>query len=169
MRDKRDKSSGVIISELPCARAIVRTSDGKQHLLLSEEKQSLQLVFDAEVNLHKDAFFEIKASGPGILTQQVEAISCLDFLLKRGRFNTSCCMMPARFRMTPEILYALDLADYGLSQREIAIRIFGEEAVKDGWDDISHHVQSRTYRLLKKGRNLINKGHRVFFNRSRKS
>jgi hypothetical protein len=39
--------------------------------------------------------------------------------------------------MTPEILYALDLAKYGLSQREIAIRIFGEEAVKDGWDDIS--------------------------------
>ncbi len=77
-------------------------------------------------------------------------------------------MMPARFRMTPEILYALDLAGHGLSQREIAIRIFGEEAVKDGWDNISHHVQSRTYRLLKKGRNLINKGHRVFFNRSRK-
>lgn len=168
MRDKRDKSSGVIISELPCARAIVQTSDGRKHLLLSEEKHTLQLVFDAEIDLHEDAYFEIKASAPGILAQQIEALSCLDSLLKRGRFNSSYCMMPARFRMTPEILYALDLAKYGLSQREIAIRIFGEEAVKDGWDDISHHVQSRTYRLLKKGRNLINKGHRVFFNRSQK-
>lgn len=146
----------------------MRTSDGKQHLLLSEDKQSLQLVFDGQVDLHEDAYFEIRASAPGILTQQIEAISCLDSLLKRGRFNSSYCMIPARFRMTPEILYALDLAGYGLSQREIAIRIFGEEAVKNGWDDISHHVQSRTYRLLKKGRNLINKGHRVFFNRSRK-
>lgn len=146
----------------------MRTSDGKQHLLLSEEKHTLQLVFDAEIDLHENAYFEISASAPGILPQQIEAISCLYFLLKRGRFNPSYCMMPARFRMTPEILYALDLAGHGLSQREIAIRIFGEEAVKNGWDDISHHVQSRTYRLLKKGRNLINKGHRVFFNRSRK-
>ena len=146
----------------------MRTNDGKQHLLLSEDRQSLQLVFDAKVDLHEDAYFEITASAPGILTQQIDALSCLDFLLKKGRFDSSYCMMPARFRMTPEILYALDLAGYGLSQREIAIRIFGEEAVKDGWDDISHHVQSRTYRLLKKGRNLINKGHRVFFNRSRK-
>jgi len=147
----------------------VQTSDGRKHLLLSEERHALQLVFEGQVDLHKDAYFEIRASAPGILTPQIEAISSLDFLLKRGRFNSSCCMMPARFRMTPEILYALDLAGHGLSQREIAIRIFGEEAVEDGWDDISHHVQSRTYRLLKKGRNLINKGHRIFFNRSRKS
>jgi hypothetical protein len=168
LRDKRDKSSGALLSELPCERTIVQTSDGRKHLLLSEEKHALQLVFDSEVDLHEDAYFEIRASAPGILTQQIEAISCLDFLLKRGQFKPSYSMMPARFRMTPEILYALDLARYGLSQREIAIRIFGEEAVKGGWDDISHHVQSRTYRLLKKGRNLINKGHRIFFNRSRK-
>ncbi len=147
---------------------MVRSSDGKQHLLLSKEKQSLQLVFDVEVDLHEDVYFEIRASAPGILTQQIDAISCLDSLLKQGRFKPSYCMVPARFHLTPDILYALDLARFGLSQREIAIRIFGEEAVRDGWDNISHHVQSRTYRLLKKGRNFVTKGHRVFFNRSRK-
>lgn len=146
----------------------MRTSDGKQHLLLSSVNRSLQLVFDRGVDLQNKIYFEITACGPGILTQQIEAIACLDMLLKQGRFMQACCVMPARFRMTPELLFALDLAKFGLSQREIALRIFGEDAVKDGWDDISHYVQSRTYRLLKKGRNLINKGHRGFFNRSRK-
>ncbi len=147
---------------------MVRTNDGKQHLLLSHRTCSLQLVFDANVNLERRIHFEVYTSGPGILAAQTKAISNLHSLLNRGSFQQSYCVTPARFRMAPQLLYALDLAQLGLSQREIAIRIFGEEAVMEGWDDISHYVQSRTYRLLKKGQALINKGHRAFLNGSQK-
>lgn len=162
-RDKRDKSSGAVFSNLSCEHAIVHTHDGEQHLLLSYEKWSLQLAFDPDVDLHGNVYFEIGASGPGILKQQIAAISCLDRLLKGGRFPPSYCAMPAQFHMTPELLYALDLARCGLSQKEIARRIFGGDAVLTGWDGVSDHVRAKTRRLITKARRLIKHGCLAFF------
>ena len=71
--------------------------------------------------------------------------------------------MPARFRVTPDLLYALDLSKHGLSQRDIATHLFGEDTVNMGWDNLTHYVQSRTSRLLKKGQKLLEKCHYAFF------
>lgn len=162
-RDKRDQSSVTILNELPFKKTIVRTSDGQNHLLLSGQKRSLQLVFDQEIDPENTFYFEISASGPGILHIQTQAILCLDSILKRGHFLSSYCAMPARFRVTPELLYALDLDDLGFSQREIAIRIFGENTVNEGWNNVTDFVRSRTSRMLKKGRSLLEKSHLAFF------
>ncbi len=142
----------------------MRTSDGQTHVLISGQKRSLQLAFDQEIEPEKAFYFEVSASGPGILHLQIQAITCLNSILKRGCFLKSYCTMPARFRVTPELLYALDLANLGLSQREIAIRIFGQDTVNEGWDNVTHYVQSRTSRMLKKGQSLLENCHQAFFN-----
>ncbi|MBO6550958.1 MAG: DUF2285 domain-containing protein [Rhizobiales bacterium] len=132
-------------------------------MLLSGPKRSLQLVFDQEIDPENAFHFEVRASGPGILHRQWQAMSCLDCILKRGHFLRSYGKMPARFRVTPDLLYALDLSNHGLSQRDIATRIFGEDTVNMGWDNLTHYIQSRTSRLLKKGQKILKKCHLAFF------
>tara|TARA_R110000772_G_scaffold87094_6_gene181830 strand:- start:1752 stop:2354 length:603 start_codon:yes stop_codon:yes gene_type:complete len=165
-QDQRDQSAGALLSQLPLEWTTVRTSNNEHHVLLSGNKRSLQLVFDREIDPEKPFYFEVNAVAPGILREQSQAIACLDSILKRGEFIQSFGAMPARFRVTPDLLYAVDLLNLGFSQREIAIRVFGEDAVKDGWDNVTHYIQSRTYRMIKKGRNLIERSHRAFFRRS---
>ena len=156
------------MNNLACDRTLIRTNNNQFHLLLSGPNRSLQLVFEKNIDLDEPFYFEIIASGPGIQKQQAEAVLCFDSLLRQGSFSQSNCSMPARFRMHPRLLYALDLAELGLSQREIARRIYGHDAILSGWDGISHHIKSRTYRLIKKGHNLIGESHRIFFDLSRK-
>ncbi len=162
--DKVDNLSGAFLSDIACKRSVVQSSDGKLHLLLSKTNRSLQLTFDRNIDIEQEVYFEIRVRAATTLIQQAAAISCLDSLLTQGSFARSYSKMPAKFRVKPHLLYALDLANLGYSQREIAQRIFGEDAILTGWNGISHHVKSRTYRLLKKGKKLIGKSHKIFLN-----
>ena len=166
--DKIDNLSGAFLSDLTCEKNVVQSSDGKLHLILSNKNRSLQLAFDRNVDIEREMHFEIRVRAATSLIQQAAAISCLDTLLNQGSFAHSYSEMPAKFRITPQLLYALDLAKLGFSQREIAQRIFGEDAVLAGWNGISHHVKSRTHRLLKKGKKLIGKSHKILFKNCKK-
>ncbi len=166
--DKADNSSGALLNDIACKRSLVQSSDGKLHLLLSKTNRSLQLTFDKKIDIEQEVYFEIRVRAAATLIQQAAAISCLDSLLTQGSFARSYSEMPARLRIKPQLLYALDLAKLGFSQREIAQRIFGEDAVLTGWNGISHHIKSRTYRLLKKGKKLIGKSHKVLLNNCKK-
>tara|TARA_R110002072_G_scaffold187996_1_gene344773 strand:+ start:758 stop:1138 length:381 start_codon:yes stop_codon:yes gene_type:complete len=123
----------------------------------------LQIVFDRKFNLNRPFHFEIATSGPGILPQQVKSISCLENLLRHHRFTQACARIPPKSKASPNILYALDLIQSGLSQREIARRVFGEDAILTGWDGVSDHIRTKTRRIIKKGHRLVNAGYSTFF------
>lgn len=166
--DKIDNLSGALLSDIACEKTIVQSCDGKLHLVLSKTNHSLQLSFDRNVDIEQEVYFEIRVRAAASLIQQAAAISCLDTLLNQGSFARSYSKMPAKFRIKPNLLYAIDLAKFGYSQREIAQRLYGKDAVLTGWNGLSHHVKSRTYRLLNKGEKLIGKSHKIFLNNFKK-
>jgi len=78
-------------------------------------------------------------------------------------FVSHCC--GAKFNYRPrrgyaprtlrDALIALDGSLEGASQREIAGRIFGQKQVEDDWGDGVLSLKSRTRRLIRKGRTLM--------------
>ena len=59
-----------------------------------------------------------------------------------------------------QALIALDGSLAGASQREIGAAIFGDDQIKSDWDTGVHAFKSRTRRLIRKGRDLMEKDYR---------
>ena len=59
-----------------------------------------------------------------------------------------------------QALIALDGALAGATQREIGAAIFGEHRIKSDWDEGVHSYKSRTRRLIRKGRGLMENDYR---------
>ena len=155
--------AGLSLHKVACSHELVTLSDGETHLRLSDKDHSLQLVIMGEIDISRPYHFEISISGPTHFTQQVQSINCLDAIIRLQRFNRDCFRPPPKRLANIEMLFAFDLAKEGLSQRQIAIRLYGEEAVIQGWDDVSDHIRSKTRRLLKRGKTLVHRGYKAFF------
>ena len=59
-----------------------------------------------------------------------------------------------------QALLALDGSLAGVTYRQIATTIFGDERVRRDWDAASRFLKERTRRLVAKGRELMNGGYR---------
>ena len=89
--------------------------------------------------------------------RMIEKVRCLEW------FTNHCAgidfeILPRRGyapRKLRDALIALDGSLSGASQREIAAAIFGRESVRHDWAQGVYSYKSRTRRLIKKGRNLM--------------
>lgn len=91
--------------------------------------------------------------------KMVETVRCLDW------FARHCAGID--FEVAPRrgyapnrlrnALIALDGSLAGATQRDIAIAVFGKDVVNEDWENGVHSYKSRTRRLIKKGRKLMEK------------
>lgn len=160
---EKDAAKGFLLSEIACNREIVQLSEGSQHLLLYDKHFSLQLDISGDADISKRFHFEVSALGPALLSYQTQSINCLETLVRLRKFGRKCVRAAPKRIASTETLFAFDLASLGISQRQIALKLFGYQAVMSGWEDVSDHIRSKTRRLIKKGRGLVKRGYAAIF------
>jgi hypothetical protein len=148
-------SDAIDFSRLDAEVTVLKLDTGLQHVSITHGSYAIQLevlegsVLDGPVFLtyHIDGFRTLK---PKFLTlQRLFAFQTF------GRFPVSLFSPDARARRLFLALRALDMAQAGLSHREIAEKLFGEEL----WRSQSDWLRSRVRRVLATARQLSQGGY----------
>ncbi|MFN3225792.1 MAG: DUF2285 domain-containing protein [Hyphomicrobiales bacterium] len=89
-------------------------------------------------------------------------LGCLNKLNADGQFPTRLFPSDARGDRLRFVLRALDGSLAGLSHREIATALFGEERVRTDWSDPGDHLRDQIRRAVRRGHALMNGGYKDF-------
>lgn len=157
-----DSFSGLILPNKDFRFNFVETRNGHSHLLLTNEKVSIQLEFDSKLNPLCPFDFEIITPLSSNLSKQILSITCLESLINRRCFSCDHIISPLKLSSAINVLYAYDLRKLGFLHREVGKKLFGEAAVLDGWDGVSEYIKTKTRRLIYKGQDLIYEAERGF-------
>jgi len=135
-------------------------SKGTEMLLLDDGAHQIQLnvtrgtLSDGPVRLH------YHTAGFSLLDSKLRTLARLHAFQRLGRFpRTLFALEPAALKWA-RALQAWDGAAAGASQREIASVLFGEKAVREEWGGRSEFLKSRTQRLIKYGKEMVDGGYR---------
>ena len=160
--------SQILLADISLKLTYVETFDGNSHLILKDKFCSIQLLFDEKLDMNTVFDFEIHMPVYCNLPHKIQSVSCLCQFLSRQKCKNLHSLSIRKTIQYTEILFAFDLVRLGLSHREIAICLYGEEAILDGWDGVSDNIRSKTRRIIKLGEELVAAGYEEFLNPSKK-
>lgn len=154
-------ATDVTVGEMSGLRLCVLEGKGSAHLLLERAGSHLQLEIKGSVSLTEpfQLFLDVMVSA-GRLKAQRQALETLDRL--RGVAAPSNGSSETASKRLDLVLRALDGSLGGLSQREIAVGLFGRGRVDSDWGRGSDHLKSRVRRLVRRGRWLMEGGYLSF-------
>lgn len=145
------------LKKVRCRATLLRTLDGKQHLLFQHEGQSLQIaVSGADLSAPVHLLPEAVQRGVDI-AHFVHGLKQLQAILEGGRL-APVRTVPSLPRLRV-VLQALDGYLAGCPHREIATAIFGERRVSADWNDPGRHLQDQVRRAVRRGRILMEGGY----------
>lgn len=128
------------------------------HLLFEQTGRRLQLEITGFVSVTEPVQLFVDAmTSPGRLKAQRQALETFD----RFRQNAEVASEgnDSVGRRLDLILSALDGSSMGLSQREIAVALYGRNRVESDWGRGSDHLKSHVRRLILRGRWLMEGGY----------
>ncbi len=139
---------------------LIMDTKGGELLLLNDGAHQIQFnlikgtLSEGPVRLH------YHTAGFSHLEAKLRTLARLDSLQRRGCFSRSLFPTEPNAPKWAKALQAWDGAAAGASQREIACVIFGEQAVRNEWGGRSEFLKSRTQRLIKYGKEMVDGGYR---------
>lgn len=160
--------SQIILADISLELSYVETFDGNSHLILKDECCSIQLLFDEKLDLNTVFDFEVHLPVYCDLVEKIQSVSYLCEFLSYQKCRKFHSLSTRKTIQYIEVLFAFDLLKLGLSHREIAIRLYGESAILEGWDGVSDNTRSKTRRIIKLGEELVVAGYISFLNLSKK-
>ena len=144
------------LARFRCRKSLVVTPDGTQHLVLADDRTFVQVMADGADILADDTAVTYHIGGlDGPATRQAEAWHRLVTLKNRpasGRRERKPIQQVMRLR---ECLIALDGRLAGASDRDIAIRLYGQETVAANWRRADDSLRARTRRRIARGVRLM--------------
>lgn len=158
----------VILADLPLRLVCAETEDGYSHLILEDGCCSIQLRFEENLDLNTFFDFEIHIPAYANMLEKIYSASCLDQFLQNQKCDIFKKVTPTKAERLIQILFAYDLSQLGMSHREIAIYLFGKDAILEGWDGMSDNIRSRTRRLIRHGNRLVKAGYSTFLRSDKK-
>ena len=124
------------------------TFGGKKILNLSNDSGTVQLNFDKDIELDKPLKFTVSISSSVKILEQVGAIQKFESILGENRkLKEKEFTEPQKFTK-PEILFAYDLISKGITQQDLARKIYGDNVVDNRWFSISDSLRAQTRRLI---------------------
>lgn len=144
------------LARFRCRKSLVITPDGIQHLVLADDWTFVQVMADGADILADDVAVTFHIRGlDGRATRQAESWHRLVTLKNRpasGRRERKPTQQVLRLR---ECLIALDGRLAGASDRDIAIRLYGQETVAANWRRGDDSLRATTRRRIARGVRLM--------------
>jgi len=132
--------------------------DDGEHILFSDGARHLQLAIVAGSALEGPVRLRYALSGFQGVEAKTLTLDRLCRLKRRGVFPKSLYPPEMRAPRYAAMLRAWDGAKAGASQREIAVALFGETAVRRDWE--AGFLRTRVQRLIRGAQALIGGGYR---------
>ncbi len=139
---------------------LIMDSYGSEMLLLDDGTHQIQLNVTVGTLSQGPVCLRFDTAGFSHLDSKLRTLARLDSLQRRGCFSRSLFAPDANAPKWSRALQALDGVADGASQREIACVLFGEKAVREEWGGRSEFLKSRTQRLIKYGKEMVDGGYR---------
>ena len=147
------------VSALKCRVCVLRRGGGGEQLLLSNGFHSIQIDLLSGSALDGSVRLEYQLGGFDTLEAKLMTLHRLATLLQTGVIPNgarSSCPRSKRWRLA---LKALDLANGGSSQRQIAETLFGVQHTRSHWRLSSDYLRDRVRRLIRLGQSLSSGGY----------
>jgi hypothetical protein len=139
---------------------VLQPADGGESLLLSDGTHRLQLEITSGTLLAGPVCLRYEISGFRHVEPKTLTLRRLLLLCRLGRFPLGLFPPEPRARRWVLALQAYDGMRAGASQRDIAVALFGEKAVRDDWCGRSEYLRLRVQRLLQLAHRLVTGGYR---------
>ena len=158
VRSVGDRGFGSVVSlgEVRCRKTLLKTVDGEQHVLLRDRRQVAQVrCVGVDIRVEGFALEVVVDEFPDVGNRQ-RLIRRLADLYRGQRVagpNAGWTVEALRHR---DALAALDRRSEGLSYREIAVFLYGLEAVRDDWTSPDQTMKNRVVRNVKRGLRMMN-------------
>jgi hypothetical protein len=138
--------------------AAVLCCEGREHILFSDGARHLQLTVLAGSVLDGPVCLHYELSGFTGVEAKALALNRLCYLQKRRSFPKSLYPPETRAPRYATMLRAWDAAKARASQREIAIALFGESAVRRDWE--AGFLRTRVQRLIRRAEQFVGADYR---------
>ncbi|MGX9182134.1 DUF2285 domain-containing protein [Mesorhizobium sp. BHbdii] len=150
------------LATLFCRTSILLTGDGHQHVLVEDGGRSLQLAASGTNLLEPARLNSTVLWPPTHVKQRLNGLECLNSIRWTGKLPSRFFPAEPRRARLRWVLRALDGSITGAPHREIGIALFGKARVERDWADPGDHLRDIVRRAIKRGRSLMNGGHRRF-------
>jgi hypothetical protein len=147
------------LTGLHCRVAIERAAD-RCHILFAENGRALQVEISGDANFEDRILLTPALPPPGLRAARLLAIRRLADLMTHGHLRPSLYPPERRAARLARVLQALDGSLAGLSQRDIAIALFGEARVDRDWHHPHNYLRDHVRRAIIYGRELMEGGYR---------
>lgn len=151
-----------LLSDISLEFVYVETFDNLSHLIVKDGYFSIQLLFDKKLNLKSNFDFEVHLPTQCNFPEQLQTASYLSQFLSFRECREFHLLSASKVNNNIDALFAFDLSKQNLSQREIAIRLYGENELLNGWEGVSDNIRSKTRRIIKRGEQLVAAGYKTF-------
>jgi len=150
------------LAAIDCPHVLLRSENGREHLLFHESGRSLQLAISG-VSVAQPVHLVAEAVLPSRdVNSQLWAMRCLDGLLVSGRLLPTHFPVENRSARLRTVLQALDGWLAEAPPREIALACYGAKRVETHWNDPGNHLRDNLRRTIQRGRELMNGGYLQF-------
>lgn len=162
VRNGEDRGFGAIISltDVRCRKALLKTVDGEQHILLCDGRRAAQVrCVGIDIRIDPFALELVVDHFPDVDSRQ-RLIRRLADLYRNRPLRSLAGGWTVEAMRHRDALAALDLRMEGQSYREIAVFLYGEKAVLLDWNSPDQTMKNRVIRSVKRGYRMMNGGYR---------
>lgn len=163
LRTSDDPGFGSIISlgDLNCQCTVLKTVDLEQHILLRDDRHIIQVLCHG-ADLQTDPFaIELVVDQFPDVESRIQLLKIAANIYRRRRSGGDVGKWTVQAVRHRDALAALDRRIEGWSYREIAVFLYGEQAVQDDWTNPNQTMKNRVIRSAKRGFRLMNGGYRA--------
>lgn len=145
---------------------VVKSSDGREHAVLSDGYRRIRLDIEAGSLLTTEPVL-LSYRIQGLLGAERRVLPLRRFLhlCRHHRFSATLFPPEAGLRRAIDLLRVYDAFSAGAGQREIGEVLFGRERVREQWNGASDAMRSRVKRLMRDARGLAQGGWRTLLRR----
>ncbi len=158
-----DRGFGSVVSlgEVRCRKTLLKAANGEQHILLRDRRRVAQVrCIGKDIRIDPFALELVVDPFPEVERPQ-RFIRLLADLYSNRRLGGPKSGWTVEVTRHRDALAALDRRVEGQSYREIAIFLYGEEAVREDWSNPDQTMKNRVIRSVKRGTRMMNGGYRT--------
>lgn len=158
-RIHRSLATSIPLKGLACRVTILAEPNRHHHILFSQAGRALQI--DLRGAIEPSATSIAIAAMPRLerLSPQIHALRSLADLARNRCLRPALYPPAARGARFARVLQALDGWLAGATQREIAVALFGEHRVDEGWSEPRQSLRDQTRRAIARAKALMTGGY----------